>query len=1066
MKKKKLSGKALVIQLDKYQMRVARMGLSDVNAPPLASAIVPVPEGAVDDGAILNMEAMIDLLKTTLAASEFRGTRRAVFCLSTSQIIGEQITVPIVSESRLQKLLESNMDVYFPVNTADYRLVWQVIGPAENGAEQNVQLWAVPRAMVESYYTLANACGLKIEAVDYCGHSIATAVGASFAEQKAGKKHRARKFDGDADAPETGVDICNLYLSAEQEHLMMTAERGGRVLLQRTLQRGYDWASDMGEVMMALEYYNSMSPKRLENVVTYLTGSFSQSVELYEAARQELGYQVRVYPDSEWSLCRGAGATDIDFGEETLNKKAGFSGITQGWQYGLILASGIILVAVSLFTLGNRLRWNATVDGLNAGNSILRIQLEQLQNDPEAQRCAEYGEKYQDYETIYNSYSDDWDNIFNDIGTYNDNLSLILQELEQILPSTSTVAEIGVAEPGMAVHMFCQDKEQAAAAIIAMRNMKYAHLAQIYDLGWRYNPYYPKHPAYPHTTVLAALPGLSDWLMKQYQNGLIQDEVSQAFLDYLAGLAAAQNGEAANTETDTDAKEPTTAITDEKPPTEGSALSDLINDYQNGDLDVGKIVDRVLGSEYDIDTLQDKLDETDRLERVVAVAIVKSEMESRGIDPSPYDDIFEAIKNGDVKSVESQISDSLHDLYNKLNGGGDNPPDNPDNPPDNPDNPPVKPDRPGTTFSDDISKDNQSGMEEGQLAGESILVQLEPEYITNESVTEAMQGLSAFEWAYLQGLYGKTAESVLRYSNIVKTWKETQTALRTMLNNSRPAYYRTLQLYREDLKDSIGANSLFSTYRTKLAPYRQSLYQALASDQMSEALRPYMVDMMTGEKPLVDAVEAMILQDEKLTQELTYYLLLQKGRVSAQEGLGALDINQLVNDLKAVSSEGLVLSDGNYSFEVTEDTDVDSRQFYARLFANYLDRQVSGPDRAKAHILALIYNKVHHPVVEPGSNGVLTDEDLLALFNEWLKSQTGNTGSGNTDIGSLIDRILNGDLFNNGSGSTQAPAKPEYRVELTVLLGYKNELRDAEQQRHGLDRGAKIAKLEPEVADR
>jgi hypothetical protein len=284
-----------------------------------------------------------------------------------------------------------------------------------------------------------------------------------------------------------------------------------------------------------------------------------------------------------------------------------------------------------------------------------------------------------------------------------------------------------------------------------------------------------------------------------------------------------------------------------------------------------------------------------------------------------------------------------------------------------------------------------------------------------------------------------------------------------MLNNSRPAYYRTLQLYREDLKDSIGANSLFSTYRTKLAPYRQSLYQALASDQMSEALRPYMVDMMTGEKPLVDAVEAMILQDEKLTQELTYYLLPQKGRVSAQEGLGALDINQLVNDLKAVSSEGLVLSDGNYSFEVTEDTDVDSRQFYARLFANYLDRQVNGPDRAKAHILALIYNKVHHPVVEPGNNGGLTDEDLLALFNEWLKSQTGNTGSSNgVDLGALIDRLLNG----NGNAAPSQPAKPEYRVELTVLLGYKNELRDAEQQRHGLDRGAKIAKLEPEVADR
>ena len=50
----------------------------------------------------------------------------------------------------------------------------------------------------------------------------------------------------------------------------------------------------------------------------------------------------------------------------------------------------------------------------------------------------------------------------------------------------------------------------------------------------------------------------------------------------------------------------------------------------------------------------------------------------------------------------------------------------------------------------------------------------------------------------------------------------------------------------------------------------------------------------------------------------------------------------------------------------------------------------------------------------------------------------------------------NGELTN----PDQLPEEVDERVYLTVLLGYKNELKEAEQERRGLDRDAKLPKID------
>ena len=116
MSKNKITGKVLVIQLGRNETQFV---LTDNDSNVLYGDTVPTPAGAVEDGMIWNADAVQGMLKSALKAPELRGVRQAVFVLCTSQVISETITTPDLPAKKLEKLLEANMDMYFPVDVEE-----------------------------------------------------------------------------------------------------------------------------------------------------------------------------------------------------------------------------------------------------------------------------------------------------------------------------------------------------------------------------------------------------------------------------------------------------------------------------------------------------------------------------------------------------------------------------------------------------------------------------------------------------------------------------------------------------------------------------------------------------------------------------------------------------------------------------------------------------------------------------------------------------------------------------------------------------------------------------------
>lgn len=465
MSKQKLSGRALVVQITEREIRIAQMTLgSDAISE---RVILPTPPNAVEDGQLVGLDALRDAMEPVLRQGLFRRCRKVVFSLCSTQVISESVTVPAVKkQQRLGQMLLANMDEYFPIDPGEYQLSWESVGveAREDARHLRVQLWAVPRAMLHRYYALANSMGLSVAAVDFCGHSHATAVDADFALPKHAKS-----------SADTDDGVC-LYINAESELLLLTFVHNGQVKLQRLLQRGYSQQDDLNEAGIVLDYFSAM-PGRARLTSAVLSGGQAKEAGLAPALASLLNVPVEMAETdygAQWLLCQGAALTALDFGDPELNHITGARApINRAWQYGLVFLGGAALTASVLLLLTSKLSWSTELDGLRAQQDRLTAL---------AQQNAGCAENYHNYSSMYDAYSADWDTVFDSVRTYNDNLELVLDELEAKLPKKSTVTALSTTELCLAAQVAFQSKEDAAYFLVALRDVPFMTLNTVSSL--------------------------------------------------------------------------------------------------------------------------------------------------------------------------------------------------------------------------------------------------------------------------------------------------------------------------------------------------------------------------------------------------------------------------------------------------------------------------------------------------------------------------------------------------------------------------------------------------------
>lgn len=478
---------------------------------------VETPEGVVVDGMLQPTQEYADHLVNALGTNGIR-TKRVIFTISSTRVASREVQIPSVKASKIEALVKTNANDYFPVDLTQYEIGHYLAGGLTEEGKLRVMALAVPKALLDSYYQLAQMCGWEVECFDYSSNSLYQILRDEKSEKvtmmikidenstivtvlSAGKVLLQRTVAyGVQDAIETmiasGAYAVNDPMSAVERFQKKTCLNRvlhqGDKLWEENAGRWEDEDAGNAEVTAArqkitssleplivgvsrvIDFYDSRNSNTpIERTyVTGLGGSFSGMSKLFTNCLERkvhtlsdmddkigMSKAIRSTRPAAYISCLGAVLAPVGLIDKSQQKGKGMT-VVSGTNYTFVsvavLVLGVILsIAMAVTSLT---RYFGTV----AENVALQARVEELQ--PAQTVYNEYlsaAAQYDKYEYLY-AYTE----------TPNENLVEFINELEQILPDSFWTNSFSSDDTGISMTVTVAGKPAAAETIKNIRNMK------------------------------------------------------------------------------------------------------------------------------------------------------------------------------------------------------------------------------------------------------------------------------------------------------------------------------------------------------------------------------------------------------------------------------------------------------------------------------------------------------------------------------------------------------------------------------------------------------------------
>lgn len=488
---------------------------------------VETPAGVVVDGMLQPTQEYADHLVNALGTNGIR-TKRVIFTISSTRVASREVQIPNVKANKIEALVKTNANDYFPVDLTQYEIGHYLAGGLTEEGKLRVMALAVPKALLNSYYQLAQMCGWEVECFDYSSNSLYQILRDEKTETvtmmikidenstivtvlSAGKVLLQRTVAyGVQDAIETmiasGVYAVNDPMSAVERFQKKTC-------LNRVLHQGDKlWEENAGRwededagnvevtaarqkitssleplivgVSRVIDFYDSRnSDTPIERTyVTGLGGSFSGMSKLFTNCLERkvhtlsdmedkigMSKAIRSTRPAAYISCLGAVLAPVGLIDKSTQKAKGLT-VVSGTNYAFVsvavLVLGVILsIAMAVTSLT---RYFGTV----AENVALQARVEELQPA----------------QTVYNEYLstaaqyDKYKYLYEYTENPNENLVEFINELEQILPSSFWTNSFSSDMEGISMSVTVEGKAAAARTILNIRNMESIEDVQISNI--------------------------------------------------------------------------------------------------------------------------------------------------------------------------------------------------------------------------------------------------------------------------------------------------------------------------------------------------------------------------------------------------------------------------------------------------------------------------------------------------------------------------------------------------------------------------------------------------------
>jgi type IV pilus assembly protein PilM len=129
---------------------------------------MPTPEGAVEDGRIINERELSEALKSFLKKNNVK-IKEGTCTTNSSSIISREILIPIdVEVDEMDTVIEYEIEQYLPIKLDDYIVDYTIVDKVADteGQKRKVNVVSFPKVIAKGYYELLNSLELTPYVLD------------------------------------------------------------------------------------------------------------------------------------------------------------------------------------------------------------------------------------------------------------------------------------------------------------------------------------------------------------------------------------------------------------------------------------------------------------------------------------------------------------------------------------------------------------------------------------------------------------------------------------------------------------------------------------------------------------------------------------------------------------------------------------------------------------------------------------------------------------------------------------------------------------------------------------
>lgn len=494
-----MAKKQLSIYIGTNRTRICEVVRNSEKSVSLYNAIeVETPKGAVEDGYILDVPAMAEVIKSCIYGRGLT-TNKVTFTIASKKIASKEVMLPFVKKERVADIIRANANEYFPMsNINDYVFAQSILETVQTdeGKMYRVSAIAAPRDIVMSYYDLSAELKIPIDTMDYAGNSIFQVLELQMEEGS-----------------------CSMVLQIEKDNTFVSILNGKTLVLQRAIPYGKTAVvnnlinmkriSEKDANLLLQDesrLHAAVTDEEFTEAVRFLIGGINRVMEYHLSRNSSLNIdEIKIFGEG----CQLAGITNVLQNELNVkvSKLLNFQGVTvkdggslnQDDLLRYISCAGAVLNPVNIFipNMAKKKTASAAAAVSSVGISekaLLGILLAvvfvmiaviggfcgvYIWKTGERDLLQKKVDSLQEAETIANAYYAA-QNDFNLIQGFdastespNENLYRFILDLEEIMPERISITDFSIAEGNISMNAIGTSKEQVADLIKQLKALPY-----------------------------------------------------------------------------------------------------------------------------------------------------------------------------------------------------------------------------------------------------------------------------------------------------------------------------------------------------------------------------------------------------------------------------------------------------------------------------------------------------------------------------------------------------------------------------------------------------------------